>query len=162
MSKWWLLTSVWSTLTVIDRGSRVRTEHTHCKRRSEGMMAPGEARLPEVVASCRQNDAVRGKALVLHQEGDVTVELSRHQRAELLREQRRVIDLRFGAAAAAAAHRRCRTRTLRSRMTPRIYFKRAAVWRCPFSGAAPTMCSWPGCWCLSRAARSGGWGSENR
>ncbi len=123
-------------------------------------MAPGEARLPEVVASCRQNDAVRGKAPVLHQEGDVTVELSRHQRAELLREQRRVIDLRFGAA--AAAHRRCRTRTLRSRMTPRIYFKRAAVWRCPFSGAAPTVCSWPGCWCLSRAARSGGWGSENR
>ncbi len=95
----------------------MRTEHTHCKRRSEGMMAPGEARLPEVVASCRQNDAVRGKALVLHQEA------LRHCRAV----PRCVIDLRLGAAAAAAAHRRCRTRTLRSRMTPRIYFKRAAV-----------------------------------
>lgn len=52
---------------------------------------------------------MRGKALVLHQEGDVTALQSRQQRAELLRQQLHVIDLRHGAArpqrVTAAAHR---------------------------------------------------------
>ncbi len=90
-------------------------------------MAPEEARVPEVVASCRQNDAVRGKALVLHQEGDVTVELSRHQRAELLRQQLRVIDLRRGAAA-VAAHRRCRIPTLADLLQTRCCSTLAIFW----------------------------------
>lgn len=67
------------------------------------------SRLPEVVASRRQNDAVRGKALLLHHEGHVAVLLSRHQRAQLLRQQVHVIDLRHGAQrpqrVTVAAHR---------------------------------------------------------
>lgn len=67
------------------------------------------AAIPEIVASCRENDAMSRKALLLYEEGDVTVLLSRHQRAQLLGQQVHVIDLRHGGQrpqrVTVAAHR---------------------------------------------------------
>lgn len=50
--------------------------------------------LPEVVAARGQDDAMRGEAFALHDEGNVAVVLTQRQRAQLLRQQVDVVDLR--------------------------------------------------------------------
>lgn len=51
------------------------------------------AHLPEIVTASRQDDPVRREALPLHDEGDIAVLLTEHQRSQLLRQQVDVVDL---------------------------------------------------------------------